>query len=255
MKGWFLGNGFDRIIDEPKFINPKFTGTWGVCDEEVIIRANEEFKKLHKKGQKFASLIFSTSNHSPFDFPNNKIKLIDGVEKKSVKNAIKYADFAIGEFLKLAKSQEYYKDTIFVIVADHNVRVYGDDIVPVEMFHIPGLILGDGVKPEFYDEISTQPDVLATALDLMGIEAKYPIMGHSIYSDKKQNLSLMQFNDRYALRVGNKVAVLRPNTKPLTFEYKNKHLIPIKQDVELEKDVLAFVIFLNYIYQNKLYKS
>ena len=45
MKGWFLGNGFDRIIDETSFKNPKFRGTWGVSDEVMVIRANEEFKK------------------------------------------------------------------------------------------------------------------------------------------------------------------------------------------------------------------
>ncbi len=255
MKSWFSGNGFDKIIDESKFKDPKFVGTWGVCDEEVIDRANQEFKELYKENKKFASVIFSTSNHSPFDFPDGKIELIEGVEKKSVKNAIKYADFAIGKFISLARSEEYYKDTVFVIIADHNVRVYGDDIVPVEMFHIPGLILGEDIAPQVYDKISTQPDVLATALDLMGIESDYPIMGHSIYSDKKQNISLMQFNDRYALRVDDTVAVLRPNTKPLSFKYENKHLLPIESDVELEKDVLAFVIVLNDMYQKKLYQS
>ena len=254
MKSWFLGNGFNEIIDEPKFKDPTFVGTWGVCDGDVVKRANEEFKKHYANNKKFASVIFSTTNHSPFDFPDDKIELVEGVAKKSVKNAIKYADFAIGEFIKLARKEAYYKDTIFVIIADHNVRVYGDDIIPVNMFHIPGLILGKNIKPQVYDKITTQPDVLATAFDLMGIEEQFPIMGHSIYSDKKQNMSLMQFNDRYALRVDNKIAVLRPNTKPLTFEYKNDHLIQIKEDEELQKDVLAFVLVLNHIYQNKLYK-
>ena len=254
MKSWFLGNGYDEIIDQPKFKNPNFVGTWGVCDEEVASRANEEFKKLYKQNQKFASVIFSTSNHSPFDFPDGKIDLIKGEEKKSVKNAIKYADFAIGKFIAKAREEEYYKDTIFVIVADHNVRVYGDDMVPVDMFQIPALILGEDVKPLSYDKLTTQPDVLATALDLIGLDLKYPIMGHSIFSDKKQNITLMQFNTYYALRVDDKVAILRPNKKAITFEYKDKHLKKIEHDEELEKDVLAFVVSLNYLYNKKLYR-
>jgi phosphoglycerol transferase MdoB-like AlkP superfamily enzyme len=48
-------------------------------------------------------------------FPENKIDLVKGVAVKSVKNAIKYADYAIGQFVKLAKKEGYYKDTIFVI--------------------------------------------------------------------------------------------------------------------------------------------
>jgi len=254
MKGWFYGNGFDEVIDEPKFKNPEFIGTWGACDEDLVKKANDEFSKLYKKHQKFAAVMFSTSNHTPFDYPDGKIKLLDGIEKRNVKNAVKYADYAIGEFIKLAKKNGYYKDTVIVIVADHNVRVYGKDMVPVNMFHIPALILGGDIKPMKYNEISTQPDVLATALDLIGADLKYPIMGHSIFSDKKQNIALMQFHDSYALRIKNKVAVLRPNKKAITFIYENKHLKQTEHDKKLEKDALAFVITLNYIYNEKLYK-
>ncbi len=253
MRGWFSGNGFDEIIDEPKFKNPTFVGTWGACDEDLVLKSHEEFKALHAKGEKFAAVMFSTSNHAPFDFPKEKIDLIPGVEEKSVKNAIKYADHAIGLFIEKAKSEAYYKDTIFVIVADHNVRVYGDDMVPVEMFHIPAMILGDGIEPFVYDKIATQPDVLATALDLIGLDLEYPIMGNSIFSDKKMNISLMQFHDSYALRKDNKVAIIRPNKEAMTFLYKNKHLVKTDSDAELEKDALAFIIVLDNLYNEKLY--
>ncbi len=253
MKSFFYGNGFDEIIDQEKFINPNFVGTWGVCDEEVIKRANEEYKKLHKNGKKFASVIFSTSNHAPFDFPK-KIKLLPNEKEKSVKNAIKYADFAIGEFVKLAKKEPYFKNSIIAIVADHNVRVYGDDIFPLSMFQIPGLILGSKVKPQIYKDLASQPDFLATILDLAGVSAKMPVMGHSIFSDEKQPLNLMQFNDRYALRFHDKVAVAVPNKPLQTFKYENKRLKLISHDEELQKDLMAFILVLNEIYQNKLYK-
>lgn len=254
MKGWYLGNGFDKIIDKPQFKNPSFTGTWGVSDEDLVIKANQTFKKLHKDNQKFAALMFSTTNHAPFDFPDGKIDLIKGEDKKSVKNAIKYADFAIGQFIKLAKKEEYYKNTIFVIVADHNVRVYGNEIVPISTFQIPGLILGKDIKPMIYSKVTSQPDILATALDLIGANINSPIMGNSIFNNEKEEVSLLQFYDNYALRIKDKVAIVRPNKKAQSFIYKNKKLIPIKSDKELEKDALAFVISLNYIYENKLYQ-
>jgi len=254
MKSWFLGNGFDTVIDQPKFKDPSFTGTWGVSDEDLVKKANETYRTLYKEHKKFVSVIFSTSNHSPFDFPDGKINLVQGVKKKSVKNAIKYADFAIGKFIEQARKEAYYKDTVFVVVADHNVRVYGDDMVPVDMFQIPALILGKDIKPLAYDALATQPDVLATALDLIGLDLEYPIMGHSIFSDKKQNIAFMQFNTYYALRADDKVAILRPHKKPITFLYKNKHLKQIAHDKELEKDVLAFIVTLDHLYNEKLYK-
>ncbi|MBC8147640.1 MAG: sulfatase-like hydrolase/transferase [Bacteroidetes bacterium] len=255
MKSWFSGNGFDRIIEQTDFIDPKFVGSWGVSDEDLVIRSNQEFRQYHKNNQKFAAVMFSTSNHAPFDFPEEKIELIDGIEVKSVKNAIKYADHAIGEFIKLARQEDYYKDTIFVIVADHDVRVYGDDLVPVNRFHIPALILGESISPGKYEKIATQPDILATSLDLIGIdELNYPIQGHSIFSDKKQNIALMQFNDYYALRENNKVSVIRPGKEALTFVYRDEKLHPVEHDINLEKDVLAFVLTLDHLYNNNLHR-
>jgi len=254
MKGWFSGNGFDEIIDQSKFPDPAFVGTWGVCDGEVVARAHEEFKQLYSRGEKFASVIFSTSNHTPFDFPEDKIEWVEGVPRKSVKNAVKYADYAIGQLLELAKREAYYADTVFVVVADHNIRVYGVDMVPVDMFHIPALILGGGIEPLVYNGIATQPDVLATALDLLGIDFTFPVMGHSIFSDKKVNMALMQFHSSYALRQDDKVAVLRPKKKPLTFYYKDKHLVAAEHDRALEEDLRAFIVTLNHLYSNKLYR-
>jgi len=262
MKAWFLGNGFDKVIDQAKMENPSYVGTWGICDAEVVGYADEEFRALKATNTPFMSVVFSTSNHTPFDFPQEAIELIDGVEVKSVKNAIKYADFAIGEMIKKAKEGGYYEDTIFLIVADHNVRVYGQDSVPVNMFHIPGLILGGGVEAKQYTKTTTHPDIIATALDLVGADFTYPILGHSIFSDKKQELALMQFNNNYALMVKDKVAVLRPGKKPNTYTYNrdenlkltDKHLTSIEHDAELEKDVLAFVLVMNHLYDKGLYR-
>ena len=253
MRSWFLGNGFDEIVEQKDYENPAYVATWGASDEDLVKKGNEKFSKLYKEGKPFAALMFSSSNHSPFDIPSGRIEEVKkGVD--CVENAIKYADYAIGEFFKEAKTLPYYKDTIFVVIADHNIRVYGDDVVPVNMFHIPALILGEGVEPKEYNHLASQPDVLATALDYLGKDFAYPILGKSIFSDTKADVSLMQFNENYALRVGNKVAVVRPRKKAQTFKYENKHLVEVAHDEVLEKDALAFVIGLNHLYDKQLFR-
>jgi len=252
MRSWFLGNGFDKVIEQKDYKNPNFVATWGVSDEDLVIKANEEFNKLYKEGKPFAALMFSSSNHKPFEVPLEKIKPVK--EGYCVENAVKFADFAIGRFFELAKKSPYFKDTVFVVVADHNVRVYGKEVVPIKMFHIPALIIANDIEPQIYKKLASQPDILATALDLLGRDFKYPIMGKSIFSDEKADLNLMQFNRNYALRVKNKVAVLTPNKKRQTYIYKDGKLIKTKHDKELEKDVLAFVTALNYLYEKQKYK-
>ncbi|MEA1917132.1 MAG: LTA synthase family protein, partial [Campylobacterota bacterium] len=251
MASWFYGNGFDEIIDEKMFENPIFKGVWGASDEDLVNRANEEFEALYKKDKPFVSVMFSTTNHTPFEFPDGRIELMDGVKKHSVENAIKFADFAIGKFIRDAKKLSYYKDTIFVIVADHNVRVYGDDLIPLNMFHIPALIVGGGVEPLHVDKLTTQPDVVATALDLVGLDLEYPILGKSIFSNSKKEVSLIQFHDMFGLRVGNKIAIIQPNVEPLTFVYENGHLTGIEHDKKLEHDLVSFITVIHHLYSTK----
>jgi len=253
MRSWFLGNGFDEIVEQKDYKNPVYVATWGASDEDLVKKGNEKFSKLYQEGKPFAALMFSSSNHSPFDIPAGRIEEVKkGVN--CVENAVKYADYAIGEFFKEAKKLPYYKDTIFVVIADHNIRVYGDDVVPVNMFHIPALILGEGVETRVYDKLVSQPDVLATALDYLGRDFTYPILGKSIFSDVKADVNLMQFNENYALRIGDTVAVVRPRKKAQTFKYVKNHLVEIEHNKELERNALAFVIGLNHLYDKQLYR-
>jgi phosphoglycerol transferase MdoB-like AlkP superfamily enzyme len=255
MRSWYMGNGFDEVIEQKDYQNPSFVSTWGVSDEDLVLKANEKFKSHAAKGEKFVSVMLSSSNHSPFELPEGKIDFITGKPKYGVENAVKYADYAIGRLFELAKKESYYKDTVFVIVADHNVRVYGDDLIPVNMFHIPALIVTEGIKAQNFDGLTTQPDVLATALDLIGIDLIYPILGHSIFSDKKQEVAFMMFNEMFALRDQNKIAIVQPNKEAATFDYKNERLVQTTHNKELEKDALAFVVVMDDMYHKKLFRT
>src|SRR5574344_2001556 len=239
IKAWYLGNGFDEVIEEKDYKNPIFRSTWGVSDEDLVIKANERFKEYFANGEKFVSVMFSSSNHTPFELPDGKIEFEKNVPKNSVEKTIKYADFAIGKFFEMAKQEEYYKNTGFVVVADHNVRVYGNEIVPIDMFQIPAVIISPDVTSVMYNNLSSQADVLATALDLIGIDLSYPILGNSIFKDNKKEINLMLFDEIYAYRKGDKVAILVPNLPAKTFLYKDKKLINIEKDELLEKEALA----------------
>jgi len=253
MRSWFLGNGFDEIIEQKDFKNPAYVATWGVSDEDLVRKGNERFSQLYREGKPFVALMFSSSNHAPFDIPQGRIQPVKKGER-CVENAVKYADYAIGQFFKSAKKLPYYKDTLFVVVADHNVRVYGDEIVPIDKFHIPALIMGEGIEPQVYSHLASQPDILATALDYLAQSFTYPILGHSIFSEDKQPINLMQFNETYALRIGNQVAVIQPNQPAQTFQYQGEHLTPMAHNVTLERDALAFILGLNHLYDKERFK-
>jgi len=102
MRGFFLGNGFHSVVDRKDFASPKFVGSWGVSDEDLFDKAQERISALAADSSPFFALVFSSTNHSPFEFPDGRIELVDA-QKQTVSNAVKYADFAMGQFVEGAQ--------------------------------------------------------------------------------------------------------------------------------------------------------
>lgn len=258
MASFFNGNGFKNIIDETDFDKDgkkyALKGTWGYSDEDLVVKANEYFKSLGNKP--FFSLMFSTSNHEPFEFPDGRIQLYEQ-PKNSVHNAMKYADFSIGKFFELAKKEAYFKNTIFVVIADHNTRTYGKNLVPVNKFHIPALIIAPNVeKGSTYDNLASQMDIPSTVLALSGITTKTPMVGRNLLKLPKgtKGRTIMLFHETYAFRVDDDIVILNPNAKPLQFKVKSDtELIPVALDEELAKDALAHIVASSNLYKKRVY--
>ncbi|WP_229429086.1 LTA synthase family protein [Massilia sp. ST3] len=219
MRSFFTGNGFQNVVDQAQ-MQPKFVGSWGASDEDLFDKSLERLKQLHDQGRPFFSLIFSSSNHEPFEFPDGKIALHDP-RKQTVNNAVKYADFALGKFIRAARQQDYWKDTVFLIVADHDNRVYGNSLVPIKKFHIPGLILGADIQPKRIATIASQVDLGPTLLSLLGVSSEHPMIGRDFArDDTTPGRALIQFNDYFAWLEDASATILRPGQAPLLAKYE-----------------------------------
>ncbi len=259
MASFFNGNGFENIIDQEDFESDgkkyALKGTWGYSDEDLVVKANDYFK--NQNGKPFFSLMFSTSNHEPFEFPDGRIKLYDK-NKNTVNNAMKYADFSIGKFFELAKKEAYFKNTIFIVIADHNTRTYGNNLVPVNKFHIPALIIGPTIpKGKKYTGLCSQIDIVPTLLDRLGLAVEIPTPGRNIFKMKPgtKGRAIMQFHDTNAFRVDDQVVILQPKKEPLQFKIINDTVMqPVKLDQELARDALAHVTAAANLYNDGTYK-
>ena len=255
MRGFFMGNGFNYVIDHKDYKNPVFKGSWGVSDEDLFNMADKKFSSYSAE-QPFFSLLFSSSFHSPFEFPDGRIELHDE-EKNTENNAVKYADYAVGYFIEKAKKSSYWDNTIFIVIADHNSRVYGNALVPVERFHIPGLILGGPIKPDVIKTQASQIDIPPTLLSMMGVSGEHPMIGRDLtVPENRQAIgrSVMQFYKVQAYREGDDVAVLRYDLPPTLFTYEDKKLIPSdKPNQQLINKALAHSLFAQKAYSEQLY--
>lgn len=255
MRRFFMNNGFDSVVDKRDYPHPVFTGSWGVSDEDLFDRAQAEFSAPHNGP--FFSLVFTSSNHTPFEFPDGRIELYDP-EKHTVNNAVKYADYALGHFIGMARESSYWDDTVFLIVADHNSRMYGNELVPIDRFHIPALILGGAVRPMVFDPVASQIDLAPTLLSLIGISSEHPMIGHDL-TEHDSRLSpgraIMQFNATQAYLEGDRVAILQKDQPIRHFRYKNGRLVADDSESgDLDRIALAHATWSSVAYERSLYR-
>lgn len=261
MRSFFTGNGFNNIVDENNYAAPSFVSSWGVSDEDLFSKAHERFSALHQQQQPFFSLVFTSSNHEPFELPENKVEPVAGAPKQSVENAVKYADFALGEFLRQVQASDYWSDTLFLIVADHDNRVYGDALVPVDKFHIPGLIVGADLKPRKLAAITSQVDLAPTLLSLAGVSAYVPTLGQDLSTGAPAaNRAFLQFNQTFAYLDGNGSAttltILQPDGLPLqtTYDLQQRTLGALGPAPEPQASkALAWALLPSWLYRQQRY--
>ncbi len=264
MKSFFLGNGFTDIVDFDDIENPQFVGSWGASDEDLFKQADKELLKLNQQHKPFFSLIFSSSNHDPFEIPQDKItptdyskeQLLEYDDKEILRHqAIQYADYALGKFIARAKNQPYWQNTVFLIVADHDARVTGKNLVPIKNFHIPAVILNSSHEPSRDARIVSQIDLAPTLLSLIGIMNDSPMIGHDLTKETINQRAMMQYASNFAYLTEKEATIIRPNKPALSFNYDpvTKALHPKQPSSNATDIALAHALLGSLVFENDWY--
>lgn len=254
MKGFFLGNGFDEVIDRPKFEKkPQFVGSWGASDEDMFDEVHRRLSVDADGDAPTLTVAFSVTNHSPWEYPAGRIE--PHGEPASVENTVRYADWSIGQFFERAKQSPYWDDTVFLVVADHDARVCGASLVPVQHFHIPALILGAGVEARRDEGITSQADLAPTLLSLAGISSVHPMPGADLTRVQPQR-AIMQYGDNHGYLKGDRLLVTEPHRSPRQFGYNHVDASMQDQPVDatLAEEALAHALWPSWAYFNERYR-
>ena len=157
---------------------------WGVADENLFDMALEQLDAQHASGKPFFAHIMTTSNHRPFTYPEGRI---DIPSKSGRAGGVKYTDYAVGRFIKDARQKPWFKDTLFVIVADHTHNGRGKQELPPGAYHIPLIMLSPHLKPTTVDTLASQIDVAPTILGVLGLPYTSRFFGQDILTEGPHN--------------------------------------------------------------------
>ncbi len=182
MKDFFGGNGY-QIVDRDNFKPEEitFANVWGVCDEDMAKKAISEMNKDAKTGKPFFHHWMTVSNHRPYTYPDGKIDI--SPTSKSRNGGVKYTDYALKKFFEMAAKQDWYKNTVFVIVADHCASSAGKTELPMDKYRIPGMIFApDFIKPEKFRTVASQIDLMPTLFGLLHFNYDSKFLGQDVFS-------------------------------------------------------------------------
>lgn len=254
MNAFFSANGFD-IVDRNSFAQDEitFANIWGVCDEDLFRKTIRESRASFAAGRPFFSMVMTTSNHRPFTYPAGKI---DIPSKTGRDGGVKYADYAIGRFLAEARKEPWFKDTVFVFVADHCASSAGKTDLPVKKYEIPLLVYAPHhVKPGRVDRMMAQIDVAPTVLGLLNMSYTTDFLGRDILkADSRPERAFISTYQKLGYIEGDRLLILSPQkgVGVVRFDRRNGATEPLPMDERLLQEALAWYQGANYIYKNRL---
>lgn len=257
MRRFFFGNGFDTVIDLHDLApGAGFVTTWGVADEDLYARVHRELLARGSGSQPLFLLVFTTSNHPPYDFPDGRIALYEQ-PKKTRANAARYADWAAARYLDDASAAPYWPNTVVMLTADHDSRNDGNEAVPIAHngYHIPAFIAGGPVQPGVVTRLASQMDLLPTLLSVAGIPARLPAAGIDLTRTDLRGAgrALMQYHDNEAYRSGDDVVMLVPGRAPTQYRLTGQRLVPAAIDPVLVRHAQAVAAWPLLAYKGGLY--
>jgi phosphoglycerol transferase MdoB-like AlkP superfamily enzyme len=216
--------GFDNYFGLNEYPEKAdFDGIWGVWDEPFF---NFFADKLNSFQQPFMASIFSVSSHHPFKVPEKYA----GKFKKGtapILEVIGYTDFALKEFFKKIESESWFKNTLFVITADHtNESVHKEFQNSVGSYSIPVILYKpDSDLKGFKNRIAQQIDIMPTVLSHMNYDESYFAFGNNLLDDSYESFAFNTNGSTYHLYMKDHLLEMIENKPVGLFNYKEDKLL------------------------------
>ena len=242
MNSYFDAQGY-QVTDRTNFKEGlvKFENIWGVADEHLFDQALINLDQEAATGKPFFYHIMTTSNHRPFTYPDGRIDIPSPGKRAG---GVKYADFAVGRFIEMAREKPWFDNTIFVFVADHCASSAGKAKIPVYRYHIPAIVYAPKlVAPQRVDTLASQIDLAPTLLALLGLEGDDRFVGRDILrTPPAEGRALISTYQNIGYLKGDLLTVLQPKRKIETFRVSadGKEAQPVATDPQLADEAIAY---------------
>ncbi len=240
IKSYLYNGNFDRIVDKNDFPSELQSSKWGVHDAFVFDKFISEHKV--KTSKPFFSTLLTLSSHEPFETSRENIVIPGESAHEQYLNSINYTDEVLGKFIENSKKEDWWNNTLIIIVADHGKILPGSKNRS-EDFEIPMLWTGGAINQTAnVPMIGSQIDIASSLLNQLKIESSEFEFSKNLFGNKTMPWAYFAFNDGFGYIKPKKILV-----------WDNIGKIPITKigNVE-EKDIIEGKSMLQYTYSDFL---
>lgn len=233
MEDFFGGNGYE-IVDKKAFKPEEvtFQNIWGVCDEDMYRKAIKEMNAEAKQNSPFFNHIMTVSNHRPFTYPEGKIDISEKLKSRS--GGVKYTDYALKQFFAMAEKQTWFKNTVFVIVADHCASSSGKTELPLEKYRIPAMIYAPGfVAPRHVPTLMSQIDLMPTVMGMLHFSYKSKFYGQDVFKPDYEPRAFVATYQDLGLIKDNVLTLISPVKKVKQYQLIQEKKNGLKPEFEI----------------------
>jgi len=183
--------------------NSNFDGVWGIWDDKFFSYFADELNKMNEP--LFAS-IFSCSSHHPYRIPKefqNKFKK----GRHPMHECVQYTDYSLRLFFNKIKHKEWFKNTLFVITADHtNISFKKKYRTSTGIFRVP-IIFYDPSNNlnQKSNKIIQQIDIMPSILSYLNYNKPFISLGNNIFNN--ENGFAINYNNGFQLIIDNKIII------------------------------------------------
>uniref|UniRef100_UPI003F6AB9E6 LTA synthase family protein n=1 Tax=Polaribacter sp. TaxID=1920175 RepID=UPI003F6AB9E6 len=198
MNTYLRNAGIKNFIDGSDFDSKDWNSKWGAYDDVFMKRLLKDLNT--NKKEPFFKVALTLTSHEPYEIKGEYVFGKDSEDNK-FRSAHHFTDKVIGDFIENAKKQDWYKNTLIVIMADHghsSPKHKGPYFSP-KKFRIPMLWLGGAVNQQLKEipTFSSQVDFSYTLLDLLNGNKKEFVFGKNIFNSSDKNYAHYIFNKGY----------------------------------------------------------
>ncbi|WP_405120164.1 LTA synthase family protein [Pseudomonas leptonychotis] len=230
-RGFFGNQGMSNFIGRHDFVNPVVADpTWGVSDQDMFDRAAEELLK-QDPDKPFYALLQTLSNHTPYALPDvlpvEQVSGHDSLDQHLT--AMRYSDWALGQFFEKASQAPYFKNTLFVVVGDHGFAAK-EQLTEMDLFrfHVPLLLIAPGIQNTFgstQDIVASQVDIVPTIMGRLGGTVRQQCWGRDLLSLPANDpgfaiIKPSGSDQTVAMLKGEEILILPKDMEPRRYRYQ-----------------------------------